>query len=374
MHSSLFALAAAVAAVNAQGALPAPSSTVVADPGTLPLGAECARTEQCAGGAQCFASNFMQITSCGKYNAACDNDSQCATNFCAGGLCSGPLPQSDWLMPSSLQYMPSSTASSVATSTSTPQGALPAPSSTVVAAAGSLPLGAECANTEQCANGADCYASNFMQIKSCGKFQASCSNDSQCATNTCNNGLCNGFLPSASYLANLPSSTATGMMSIMPISVSSSASDMMSIMPISTSTPSASGLIALGKSCNSTAQCTNGAECTVSSAYQEAAAGMVCGPYNATCTDSSQCSYNSCFNSRCIGLVGYEYATSTALVSGKPTLIAVNGTSVGTSAGVATATGAAKTSSTIVPYTGGAAKAGVQGAIAALFGAVAFFL
>jgi hypothetical protein len=61
-------------------------------------------------------------------------------------------------------------------------------------------------------------------------------------------------------------------------------------------------------------------------------------------------------------------------VSGKPTLIAVNGTSVGTSAGVATATGAAKTSSTIVPYTGGAAKAGVQGAIAALFGAVAFFL
>jgi hypothetical protein len=67
--------------------------------------------------------------------------------------------------------------------------------------------------------------------------------------------------------------------------------------------------------------------------------------------------------------VGYEYATSTAIVSGKPTLIAVNGTSV--------STGAAKTSapsSTIVPYTGGAAKAGVQGGIAAVLGAVAFLL
>jgi len=197
-----------------------------------------------------------------------------------------------------------------------------------------------------------------MQIKTCGNFQAACSNNSQCATNTCNNGLCSGFLPSSAYLANTASATASGMMSIMPIA---------------TSTPPSSGLIALGKSCNATSQCMNGAQCTVSSAYQEAAAGMVCGPFNATCTDSSQCSYNSCFNSRCIGLVGYEYATSTAIVSGKPTLIAVNGTSVGT----AGATGAAKTtapSSTIVPYTGGAAKAGVQGGIAAVLGAVAFLL
>jgi hypothetical protein len=28
----------------------------------------------------------------------------------------------------------------------------------------------------------------------CGNFQASCKSDSQCAFNTCNNGLCNGFL------------------------------------------------------------------------------------------------------------------------------------------------------------------------------------
>ncbi|KAI4726499.1 hypothetical protein E4T49_05728 [Aureobasidium sp. EXF-10728] len=360
MRSSFFAVAAAVAAVNAQGAQPAPSSTVVADPGTLPLGADCARTEQCAGGAQCYASNSMQITQCGKYNAECDNDSQCATNFCAGGLCSGPLPQSEWLMPTSLIYNPSSTASSaVVSSTSSAGGIQPAPSSTVVAAAGSLPLGAECANTEQCAGGAECFASTAWLIKSCGKFNAACSNDSQCATNTCNNGLCNGFLASSAYLANTASSTASGMMSIMPVSTGSASSG---------------AKIALGKSCNATSQCANGAECTVSSAYQEASAGKVCGPFNATCTDSSQCSYNSCFNSRCIGVVGYEYATSTAVVSGKPTLIAVNGSSVGT----AGATGAVKTmapASSVVAYTGGAAHAGVvSGVGAAVMGVVAFLL
>ncbi|KAH0365083.1 hypothetical protein KCU65_g6293, partial [Aureobasidium melanogenum] len=348
MHSSFFAVAAAVAAVNAQGALPAPSSTVVADPGTLPLGANCANTAQCAGGAQCYASNFMQITQCGKYNAACENDSQCATNFCAGGLCSGPLPQSEWLMPSSLQYMPTSTASSVATSAAT-GGIQPAPSSTVVAAAGSLPLGAQCANTEQCAGGAECFASTAWLIKSCGKFNAACTNDSQCATNTCKNGLCNGFLASSAYLANSASATSSGLMS-------------------SSTSSSNSGLVPLGKSCNATSQCANGAECTVSSAYQEAAAGMVCGPYNATCTDSSQCSYNSCFDGRCIGLVGYQYATSTAIISGKPTLVAVNGTSVGTTAATRTP------SSTLAAYTGGAAKAGVQGIVAGVLGLVAFLL
>ncbi|KAH0348499.1 hypothetical protein KCU81_g3326, partial [Aureobasidium melanogenum] len=345
MHSSFFAVVAAVAAVNAQGALPAPSSTVVADPGTLPLGASCANTAQCAGGAQCYASNFMQITQCGKYNAECQNDSQCATNFCAGGLCSGPLPQSEWLMPSSLQYMPTSTSSSsvASSTTSAAEGIQAAPSSTVVAAAGSLPLGAECANTEQCAGGAECFASTAWLIKSCGKFNAACANDSQCATNTCNNGLCNGFLASSAYLANSASATSSGLMS-------------------SSTSSSSSGLIPLGKSCNATSQCANGAECTVSSAYQEAAAGMVCGPYNATCTDSSQCSYNSCFDGRCIGYQGFEYATSTAIVSGKPTLVAVNGTRVGTMA----------PTSSVVAYTGGAPRVGVEGVVAGVLGFVLF--
>ncbi|KAI5276125.1 hypothetical protein E4T47_00793, partial [Aureobasidium subglaciale] len=175
MRFSLFALAAAVAAVNAQGVQPAPSSTVVADPGSLPLGAECARTEQCAGGADCFASTAWQIKSCGKFNSLCSSDSQCATNTCQNGLCNGFLASSAYLA------QPSSTSSELMMSImpiSTAGGIMPAPSSTVIAAAGSLPLGAECATTEQCAGGADCFASTAWQIKSCGKFNSLCSSDS----------------------------------------------------------------------------------------------------------------------------------------------------------------------------------------------------
>ncbi|KAI5212337.1 hypothetical protein AUEXF2481DRAFT_262083 [Aureobasidium subglaciale EXF-2481] len=362
MRSSLFAVAAAVAVVNAQGAQPAPSSTVVADPGTLPLGAECARTEQCAGGAQCFASNFMQITSCGKYNAACDNDSQCATNTCNNGLCNGFLASSAYLA------QPSSTSSEPMMSImpiSTAGGIMPAPSSTVVAAAGSLPLGAQCATTEQCAGGAECFASTAWQIKSCGKFNSECSSDSQCATNTCQNGLCNGFLPEASYLANKPSSTSTA---------------------AGSASTAAGSLIPLGKSCNATSQCMNGAECTVSSAYQEFANGMVCGPYNATCTSNEQCSYNSCFAGRCTGVEGAEYGTSTRVVSGVTSLIAVPVTSmiasvtsarasITSSVGaVVNGTASRTASSTVSAYTGAAGRAGVQGGLAALFGAAAFLL
>ncbi|THZ77913.1 hypothetical protein D6C84_08360 [Aureobasidium pullulans] len=537
MRSSLFAVAAAVAAANAQGAQPAPSSTVVADPGTLPLGAECARTEQCAGGAQCFASNFMQITSCGKFNAACENDSQCATNTCNNGLCNGILASSLWLMPTSTSQ---SFSSASAMSTSTPQGALPAPSSTVVAAPNSLPLGANCANSEQCAGDVECFASNFMQITQCGKFNAACKNDSQCATNTCNNGLCNGFLASSAYLANTASSTqqsasaagtataATGGIqpapsstvvaaagslplgaecasteqcangadcfastawqikscgkfnsactsdsqcatntcnnglcngflassaylanqastsSAAPISTVSAAAGSLALgaacansqqcsngaqcassaayqddqtptcgafnttcssdaqcatntcfkglcngykggVTLTTSTRpagaayTASGsLVPLGKSCNATSQCINGAECTVSSAYQEFAAGMVCGPYNATCSSSSQCSYNSCFNGRCTGVQGYEYSTSTAVISGKTTIVA--GTAVpaasSASSGLAAAGNATRSAtSTLAAYTGAAGKVGAEaGFAAAVLGAVAFLL
>ncbi|THZ00857.1 hypothetical protein D6C93_03600 [Aureobasidium pullulans] len=455
MRSSLFAVAAAVAAVNAQGAQPAPSSTVVADPGTLPLGAECARTEQCAGGAQCFASNFMQITSCGKFNAACENDSQCATNTCNNGLCNGILASSLWLMPTSTSQ---SFSSASAMSTSTPQGALPAPSSTVVAAPNSLPLGANCANSEQCAGDVECFASNFMQITQCGKFNAACKNDSQCATNTCNNGLCNGFLASSAYLANTASSTqqsasaagtataATGGIQPAPSSTvvaaagslplgaecasteqcangadcfastawqitscgkfnSACTSDSQcatntcnnglcngflassaylanqasSTLSTAASSSTASGsLIPLGKSCNATSQCQNGAECTVSSAYQEFAAGMVCGPYNATCSSSSQCSYNSCFNGRCTGVQGYEYSTSTAVISGKTTIVAGTAVPVASSAssGLAAAGNATRSAtSTLAAYTGAAGKVGAEaGFAAAVLGAVAFLL
>jgi hypothetical protein len=38
-----------------------------------------------------------------------------------------------------------------------------------------------------------------MLIAACGNFNAACKSDSQCAFNTCNNGLCSGLRPSGGY-------------------------------------------------------------------------------------------------------------------------------------------------------------------------------
>ena len=36
-----------------------------------------------------------------------------------------------------------------------------------------------------------------MLIAKCGNFNAACTTDAQCAYNSCNNGLCNGFIASS---------------------------------------------------------------------------------------------------------------------------------------------------------------------------------
>ncbi|GAM90829.1 hypothetical protein ANO11243_088740 [Dothideomycetidae sp. 11243] len=63
---------------------------------------------------------------------------------------------------------------------------------------GTLPLGAKCSASTQCANGAQCYGQTAGTITTCGSFNAACTTDSQCATNTCNNGICSGLLKSSS--------------------------------------------------------------------------------------------------------------------------------------------------------------------------------
>ncbi|KAF3914776.1 hypothetical protein ABW20_dc0100867 [Dactylellina cionopaga] len=83
------------------------------------------------------------------------------------------------------------------------------PTATATAAPGTLPVGSECKTSEECAGGARCYATNSMLITRCGNFQASCYSDSQCATNTCNMGFCNGPLPSGSSLSKSVTGTAT---------------------------------------------------------------------------------------------------------------------------------------------------------------------
>ncbi|KAL1311454.1 hypothetical protein AAFC00_004399 [Neodothiora populina] len=194
------ASATASSSVASASSAPATTSAAAAASGSLGLGVECSSSDQCAAGAQCYGTTAGTIKTCGSFNAECQGDSQCATNTCVSGICSGFLASS--------LYIISSAAATSASAPVTAGGALPAPFSTVVAAAGSLSLGAECSTTEQCAGGAQCFASTAGQIKSCGKFNAACTSDSQCATNSCNNGLCNGFLASSLWKAPAASTSS----------------------------------------------------------------------------------------------------------------------------------------------------------------------
>ena len=90
-------LASPSASVMTPTATTVPTSLPTAPAGTLPLGAQCDPSKspsQCAGGAQCWASNSMLIAACGNFNAACTSDAQCAFNTCNNGLCNGGLKPS----------------------------------------------------------------------------------------------------------------------------------------------------------------------------------------------------------------------------------------------------------------------------------------
>jgi membrane protein implicated in regulation of membrane protease activity len=163
-----------------------PSASASPIGAVVPVGEACTPGgTMCALGSGCYAVNSMLQTVCGNFQAQCTSDQQCAFNTCNEGFCNGFLSSS-------------SSASATVTSTSA-GGYTPAPSSTVTAPAGSLPLGAECnalVNPSQCTAGVQCWASNAGLIASCGNFNAACSSDAQCAYNTCNNGLCSGPLSS----------------------------------------------------------------------------------------------------------------------------------------------------------------------------------
>ncbi|KAK6360504.1 hypothetical protein TWF730_006644 [Orbilia blumenaviensis] len=277
MRSSIFLLATALAYVSAQGASGAPEPTVTAAPGTLELGAECATTEQCAGGAECWASNAMLIRRCGNFNASCKSDAHCAFNSCNNGLCNGFV---------------STTTTAAPTDAPGPSGA---PEPTVTAAPGTLALGAECATTEQCAGGAQCWASNAMLIRRCGNFNAECKSDAHCAFNSCNNGLCNGFLTTTTAAPT----DAPG---------PSGAPE-----PTVTAAP---GTLELGAECATTEQCAGGAQCWASNAMLI----RRCGNFNAECKSDAQCAFNICNNGLCNGLKpsGSETAAPTTTGGNTP--------------------------------------------------------
>ncbi|KZM22195.1 uncharacterized protein EKO05_0002062 [Ascochyta rabiei] len=194
MQYIILALATAASFASAQSSVSTPSASASPTGAVVPVGGNCTPgITQCALGSSCYATNSMLQPRCGNFQATCTSDQQCAFNTCnlQQGLCNGFLSSSS----------SSSASSAPATITSTPAGGYsPAPSSTVTAPAGSLPIGAECnalANPSQCVAGVQCWASNSGLIARCGNFNAACSSNAQCAYNTCNNGLCNGFLPSS---------------------------------------------------------------------------------------------------------------------------------------------------------------------------------
>ncbi|RDW82968.1 hypothetical protein BP5796_04459 [Coleophoma crateriformis] len=111
-----------------------------------------------------------------------------------------------------IQFSALAIAAILALASASPQATTPTTSSAT--ATGTLGLGAVCSSTSDCANGADCYGVTSGTITTCGSFQGSCETDDQCATNTCVNGLCGGFLASSLYRitstassTNIPSAT-----------------------------------------------------------------------------------------------------------------------------------------------------------------------
>ncbi|PPJ58235.1 hypothetical protein CBER1_08246 [Cercospora berteroae] len=204
MRYSTAILAAAVSTVYAQSTItgtivqPSGSPQVNAPANSLPLGTNCGADEQCQNGAQCFGSTAGTIRQCGNFNAECTSDSQCAYNSCNNGLCNG------FLASSASTTAASSTASIVTGTIVQPSGA-----PQVTAPAGSVPLGGTCGADEQCQGEAQCWGSTAGTIRRCGNFNAGCERDSQCAYNSCNNGLCNGFLPSLAYPANTATASQT---------------------------------------------------------------------------------------------------------------------------------------------------------------------
>lgn len=210
---TLLATAATLASAQSSSAAASASQNPVGQ--VIPIGGNCVPGGiPCALGANCYATNSMLQPLCGNFQASCTSDQQCAFNTCNGGLCNGFIPSSS-----------ASSATPTITSTTSAGGFQPRPSSTVTAAPGTLPLGAECdasAAVSQCAAGVQCWASNSGLIPTCGNFNAACTSNSQCAYNTCNNGLCNGFLASSSAGNGTVIASSTG--SVRPSSASGSAS------------------------------------------------------------------------------------------------------------------------------------------------------
>lgn len=187
---------------------------------------------------QCMSSGGTEVA-CQCDLATCSGeDSARIREYCASATSSGA-----YSAPSTTSYTtpPQSYGLTGVTSptniiTGTP-GSQPSGQPPITAPEGSLDLGATCSDDNQCKAGVQCWASNAGLIRRCGSFNAACTSNAQCAYNTCNGGLCNGFIsPSANAsmsaaptgTAVLPSGTSGPTSSIVPYA--GSAEPMSSIM------------------------------------------------------------------------------------------------------------------------------------------------
>ncbi|TKX21295.1 hypothetical protein C1H76_6369 [Elsinoe australis] len=170
------------------------------------LGDSCSSDAQCPDSIKCYnnppltPSAPTAVPICGGFNATCTSDSQCALNTCIKGVCNGyksSLTTTSSAASSSTTKTSISTSMAPSSSSTTPT--TPAPPATSVVTYAAAALGEPCSIDAQCPSGVKCLnnppltPSAPTAAKICGGFNATCSSDSQCALNTCNNGLCNGY-------------------------------------------------------------------------------------------------------------------------------------------------------------------------------------
>ncbi|KAF2166194.1 hypothetical protein M409DRAFT_23383 [Zasmidium cellare ATCC 36951] len=159
----------------------------------------------------CRSSGGSEV-SCQCDLATCSGeDSARIRDYCASatsGAATSPPSASSYTTPPQ-PYGPTGVTSPTNIVTGTP-GSQPSGQPPVNAPEGSLDLGATCSDDKQCRPGVQCWASNAGLIRRCGNFNAACKSNAQCAYNTCNNGLCNGFISPSANASMTAEPTGTG--------------------------------------------------------------------------------------------------------------------------------------------------------------------
>lgn len=163
---------------------------------------------------QCLSSGGTEVA-CQLDLATCSGeDSARIRGYCAsatsGGETSAPSITSYTTPPQ--PYGSTGVISPTNAITGTP-GSQPSGQPPITAPEGSLDLGATCSDDKKCKAGVQCWASNAGLIRRCGNFNAACTSNAQCAYNTCNSGLCNGFISPSANASMTAGPNGTGVLS-----------------------------------------------------------------------------------------------------------------------------------------------------------------